>query len=148
MLPQLVHAHGRISLGQTLSGGITQKRDMGISRCRHTQQTVKIQLLGRGQQQVATAHHFRHPHRRIVHHDRKLIGPRAVGTAQHKVATMVGKVALLPPEHAVLKVYNLIRHIQHAGTTLLQHQTAEKPMDDTFLHILCGRRSGAAPEWP
>ncbi len=25
---------------------------------------------------------------------------------------MVGKVALLPPEHAVLKVYNLIRHIQ------------------------------------
>ena len=51
-----------------------------------------------------------HALRGIVHHHRQLIGPKAIGTQQHKVAHLLRQLLAVVAHHRIVKANILCRH--------------------------------------
>ena len=68
----------------------------------HAQGALQQDLARRVVGQVFAAHHVRDALVCIVHHHGQLVGPQAIGAAQHKVAHLTGHVLVLRAPSPVL----------------------------------------------
>ena len=57
---------------------------------------MQVNLLGRAQEEVASADNFRDAHQGIIDHDGQLISPRSILAPQDVVAAVLRQVHLLP----------------------------------------------------
>ncbi len=65
-------------------------RHVEVARRAIAEQSLKMQLAGRGKQEVRASHHVGDGLLGIVHHHRELVGEQAVAPAQHEVADVPG----------------------------------------------------------
>ena len=80
-----------------------------------TEETIEIELLCSGKQEVAPPHDLGHSHQRVVDHHGKLIGPSSVCTSDYKIAAVVREVAALASENTVCEGDGLVRDIEPGG---------------------------------
>lgn len=76
---------------------------MPVARHGQAQRLLQQDLPRGGIEQIGAAHHFGHPLRGVVDHHRELVGPAAVGTAQHEVADFGMHVLLLRATQAIVE---------------------------------------------
>lgn len=110
-----IHGHGAVALGETLPGGVAEQGKVGEFGHGKAQETVEVDLLGCGEQQVVAAHYFRDAHQGIVDYYGELIGPGAVGTAEYEVAAVDGEVDALRSADAVGKRYRAVGNVKPRG---------------------------------
>ena len=90
-----------VAFGQALAEGVAQQGNVGEFGYGVAQQFVKVNLHGRGGEQVFAAHHFGYAHQGVVNHYGELVGPGAVGALKNEVAAVARQVEALRAEVAV-----------------------------------------------
>ena len=122
---------------------------MQIARRCHAQGLLQHQLARGGVEQVRPAHHIGDALRRIVDHHRQLVGPVAVGTAQHDIAHLGVHILGDAPLQRVLEAcLGVRRHPQAHGPADAKWRHADV-VDATHHGQLCAaatafeRRTGA-----
>ena len=81
---------------------------------RHPERAIQQQLPGGGREQIGAAHHLGDPHRRVVHHDRKLVSRNAIVPPDDEIAEVLARDELLRPAMAVSERNPLA--VRHAET--------------------------------
>ena len=76
------------------------------------QQTVQIQLPGRGGEQVRPPHHLRHPHPGVVHDDGQLVSKDPIGPAEVEIPAVPQQVLAVGAHAAVHERNFFVRHAE------------------------------------
>ena len=87
-----------------LAAGISHEGEVQVTRRGQPERLLQSDLAGGVVGQIFSAHHIGDALLGVVHHDRQLVSPEAVGAFQDKVAHFGGDDLLLRPESAVLPI--------------------------------------------
>jgi hypothetical protein len=111
---QVAQAQGVMAFGQADSLFVRHQRAMIELGSRHPERSIQQQLPGCGREQIGAAHHFGDPHRRVVHHDGKLVSRNPIVPPDDEIAEVLARDELLRPALAVSERNPLA--IRHAET--------------------------------
>jgi hypothetical protein len=135
-----IHRPRRQRFRQLAAVRVEHQRQVRVPGRRQPKRPLQQDLPRRGVEQVGAADHVGDALRRIVHHDRQLVGPGAVGAAQDEVADCGGDVLREAPlERVVERDRRAIGHPQ-ADRGIGPHRAG----DAFAMHAAAGRQRGAA----
>ncbi len=109
----LQHADGAMALGQALTVGAQDHRDMGIGWRGYTDRPQQIDLPGSIIDVIVAANDMGDAHVRIVDHHREVIGGRSVGTGDDEIVEL-GVVESDGPAHQILEHHLPVRRVAEA----------------------------------
>lgn len=110
--PEIDEAYGTVSFGQTLTVGTKDQRYVGVTNAWKAKLLAKPSLPRRGQQQVIGPNDLADILRRIINHDRQVVGEYAVISDNHEVVhrCLHGPAQVVDNrDHALISPHSLSR---------------------------------------
>ena len=98
---QAAQAQGVMAFGQPDALFVGHQRAVKELGRWHPKRSMQQQLSGGGREQIGAAHHLRDPHRRVVHHDGKLVSRNPIVPPDDEIAKVLARDESLRPEMAI-----------------------------------------------
>lgn len=134
--------NGIVPLAEFFTVGIGNKGKVKIVRLRITEESLQMNLPGRGRKKVDSSHYLVHARFRIIHHHGQLVGEWTVRPFDHKIAARGSNILADRPHQSVHEADRFVSHPHPERTRAFSRgQTfpAEARIDRTLVTRM-GRR--------
>jgi hypothetical protein len=112
-LPQSLEGEGVVALGETLAGGVRDKRTVIPLRRSEAESAVEQELAGGGLDEVGTANNFGDLHGGVIDNYGELVRGNVVATPDEEVAEIAASDKILRSEMLIVEVDGFaVRHAE------------------------------------
>ena len=136
MLAEFAQVESLVAFAESLPLLIAKEGEMDETGWREAEQAVEVELLRDRGEEVASAHHFGNAHECVIHDDRELVCPSAIGPAKDEVAALLFKVN---GERAVVAIGNC----QEFGGSTEAYRRGTQGLPFAYEYLVLGPQFGS-----